>query len=184
MGWKMPTFYKIDKERRLVMTTASGVTTMDDALAHQKRLLHDPDFAPNFSQLLDFTHVMRLDLSTENVRELAQTNVFSPDSHRAFIVSSEAAYGFARAFENLRERMGEHGIRVFRDLEDALLWVFSEKQSDTYLANSHHAPKPTIPSCGQEANLERGRAVSGSAAATASAARTSAAGPESFAPMS
>jgi len=48
MGWKMPTFYKIDKERRLVMTTASGVTTMDDALAHQKRLLHDPDFAPNF----------------------------------------------------------------------------------------------------------------------------------------
>lgn len=143
MGWKMPTFYKIDKERQLVMTTASGVTTMHDALTHQKRLLHDPDFAPNFSQLLDFTHVMRLDLSAENVRELAQTNVFSPDSHRAFIVSSDAVYGFARAFENLRERMGEHGIRVFRDLEDALLWVFSEKQSDSYLANSHHALKPT-----------------------------------------
>ncbi len=74
---------------------------------------------------------MRLDLSAENVRELAQTNVFSSDSHRAFIVSSDAAYGFARAFENLRERMGEHGIRVFRDLEDALLWVFSEKESDS-----------------------------------------------------
>ena len=82
---------------------------------------------------------MRLDLSAENVRELAQTNVFSSDSHRAFIVSSDAAYGFARAFENLRERMGEHGIRVFIDLEDALLWVFSEKQSDSCLANSHHA---------------------------------------------
>jgi hypothetical protein len=27
--------------------------------------------------------------------------------------------------------MGEHGIRVFRDLEDALLWVFSEKESDS-----------------------------------------------------
>ena len=143
MGLKVPAFYKIDKERRLVMTTASGVTTMDDALALQKRLLRDPDFAPNFSQLLDFTHVMRLDLSTENVRELAQTNVFSPDSHRAFIVSSDAVYGFARAFENLRERMGEHGIRVFRDLEDALLWVFSEKESDSRMANSHHASKPT-----------------------------------------
>jgi DNA-binding CsgD family transcriptional regulator len=35
MGSKVPTFYKIDKERRLVMTTASGVTTMDDAVAHQ-----------------------------------------------------------------------------------------------------------------------------------------------------
>jgi hypothetical protein len=130
MGLKVPAFYKIDKERRLVMTTASGVTTMGDALAHQQRLLHDPDFASNFSELLDFTHVKRLDMSTENVSELAQTNVFSPDSRRAFLVSSDAAYGFARAFESLRERMGEHGIRVFRNLEDALRWVFSEKECD------------------------------------------------------
>ncbi len=32
----MPAYYNIDKERRLVMSTGSGVLTMTDALAHQR----------------------------------------------------------------------------------------------------------------------------------------------------
>jgi hypothetical protein len=129
LGSLVPAFYKIDKERRLVMTSASGVTTLEDALAHQKRLLHDPDFAPSFSELVDYSHVLRLDLNTENVRELAQTTVFSADSRRAFLVNSDAAYGIAREFGQLRESKGERGIRVFRELEDALWWVFSKQES-------------------------------------------------------
>ena len=53
----MPTFYKIDRQRRLVMTTYSGVLTAADALGHQAKLLKDPDFDPTFSQLFDVTHV-------------------------------------------------------------------------------------------------------------------------------
>jgi len=34
----MPTFYKIDKERKLVMTTYSGVLTIAEALGHQEKL--------------------------------------------------------------------------------------------------------------------------------------------------
>jgi hypothetical protein len=125
----VPAFYKIDKERRLVMTTAWGVATMSEALAHQQRLMNDPDFAPCFSELSDFTHVTTLELSVENVQRLAQINVFSPDSRRAFLVSSDAAHVFAKMFENVREKMGEHGIRVFRELDDALLWVLSERET-------------------------------------------------------
>jgi hypothetical protein len=126
----VPAFYKIDKERRLVMTTAWGVATMRDAWKHQQNLMNDPDFAPGFSELSDFTNVTTVELSMENVHRLAQIDVFSPDSRRAFLVNSDAADRFARMFENLRKEMGEHGIRVFRELDHALLWVLSEKRSN------------------------------------------------------
>jgi hypothetical protein len=53
----MPAYFKIDKERRLVMSTISGVFTLADGLSHQEKLLKDPDCF--FSQLLDCTHVTK-----------------------------------------------------------------------------------------------------------------------------
>jgi hypothetical protein len=123
----MPVFYKIDKERKLVISTGSGVFTMADALAHQEKLRKDPDFDPSFSQLLDFTHVTKLELDAKDVRRLAQTFVFSDDSRRAILVSGDVAFGLARMFEMLRDTFGEKGIRVFRNLDDALDWVLAKK---------------------------------------------------------
>jgi len=119
----MPAFYKIDKERKLVMSTASGVLILADALAHQKQLLKDPDFDPSFSQLLDFTHVTDVQLSSEEVRRLARTTVFSTNSRRAFLANSDLKFGLARMFSIARETFGETGIRVFRNLDAALDWV-------------------------------------------------------------
>lgn len=47
----MPAFYKIDKERRLVLSTAWGVFSLADALSHQRKLPKGPDFDPSFSCL-------------------------------------------------------------------------------------------------------------------------------------
>jgi hypothetical protein len=122
----MPAFYKIDKERKLVMSTGSGVLTLTDALVHQERLLGDPDFSPDFSQLLDFTHVARVELSAEEIRRLAQTTVFSANSRRAFVVDNDLKFGLARMFAVFRETLGENGIRVFRNLDDALDWLLEK----------------------------------------------------------
>jgi hypothetical protein len=119
----VPAHYKIDKERRLVMSTGSGVLTMADLLAHQEKLRKDPDFDPSFSQLSDFTHITTVDLDGADVQRLAQTTIFSPDSRRAFLVKSDLAFGLARMFELLRDAEGEKGIHVFRNLNDALEWV-------------------------------------------------------------
>jgi hypothetical protein len=51
----MPAFYKIDKERRLVLSFGSGVLTREDVLGHIDKLSADPDFDPGFSQLQDYT---------------------------------------------------------------------------------------------------------------------------------
>jgi len=125
----MPAHYKIDKERRLVMTTVFGVVTLADGLAHQEKLRKDPDFDPSFSQLMDFSHAAKIELTAEDVRTLAQQSIFSPDSRRAILVSGDLAFGLARMFEALRESFGEQGIRVFRNLDEALDWVLARKAS-------------------------------------------------------
>jgi hypothetical protein len=125
----MPAFYKIDKKRKLVMSTYSGVLTMADALGHQEKLHKDPDFEPSFSQLFDVMHVTDVQLTAEDVRTLARASVFSPDSRRAILVDSDLKFGLARMFEVLRETMGERGICVFRKLDDALEWIFAKDRT-------------------------------------------------------
>jgi hypothetical protein len=126
----MPAFYKIDKERKLVISTAAGAFTLADGLAHQEKLRMDPDFDPGFSQLLDFTQATRIDLSEQDLWLLAQENIFSPKSRRAILVTGGVAYGLGRRFENLRETKGEEGIQVFRNLEQALDWVLAKRAAD------------------------------------------------------
>ena len=74
----MPAFYKIDRERRLVLSTGSGVFTIEDILGHQERLLKDPDFDPSFSQLMDFMQVTKVDITPADVRLAAQHHGATP----------------------------------------------------------------------------------------------------------
>jgi hypothetical protein len=122
----MAAFYKIDKERRLVMSTGTGVLTLADLLAHQEKLLADTDFSPDFSQLWDLTHVTEVELTSKDVHRLAQRSIFSPDSRRAILASRDLVFGLARTFEIYRDILGENGIRVFRNLDDALEWVLAK----------------------------------------------------------
>ena len=123
----MPAFYKIDKERRLVLSSGTGVFNKEAAQAHQERLLADPEFDPSYSQLMDFTHVTQIDLTAADIQQLALRNIFSPESRRAFLVPNDLAFGLARMFEILRESAGERGIGVFRNLEEALDWVVAKQ---------------------------------------------------------
>jgi hypothetical protein len=119
-------FYKIDTKRKLVMSTASGVFTLADAFARQEKISKDAEVNPSFSQLLDFSDVTKLDIEPEDERRLAQTKVFLSQSRRAFIVSNDLAFGLARMYQVLRSWEGETGIRVFRNLDDALDWPLSK----------------------------------------------------------
>ena len=119
----MPTFFKIYKERRLVMSIVSGVVTLADALAHRENLRKHPDFDPSFSQLVDLSNVARIEFSREDVEKFAQDTIFSLNSRRAAVATADVAYGLARTFEMLRESKGEEGLRIFRNLDEALDWV-------------------------------------------------------------
>ncbi len=125
----MPFFYKIDKERKLVMSTAAGELIKDEVLTLQDQLRKDPDFDPNFSQLSDLTHVTAMNITGAEMQELAERTAFSPKARRAVIASNDLAFGLARMFEQIREAKGDLGIRVFRKLEDALDWIVNKDGS-------------------------------------------------------
>lgn len=125
----MPAFYKIDRERRLVLSTGSGIVTKDDLMGHQDRLLEDPDFDPSFSQLWNLTLVAEAKVKAADVETMARRDVFSPFSRRAIVVGTDEHYGLARMFQIHRELSGEHGIRIFRNLDDGLDWIFSKGQA-------------------------------------------------------
>lgn len=121
----MPAFYVIDKDRKAVFSSGKGMLTAADLMGHQERILKDPEFDPTYSQLLDFSGITGIEITSEDVRRLAQKNVFSSDSRRAFVVQDDLQYGLARMFEIHRDIAGETGIRVFRTLDEAMNWIFS-----------------------------------------------------------
>jgi hypothetical protein len=130
----MPASYQIDKARRLVISTASSFLTAADILAHQRRLLGDPDFDPTCSQIVDCTAVTGIDLSADDVRAVAATTIFSAHSRRAVLVTTDEQFGFASMFKMFREGQGEYGIRVFRDPAEALRWAIPDGQASSKTA--------------------------------------------------
>jgi len=122
----MPTFFKIYKERRLVMSVISGVVTMADALAHRQNLWKHPDFEPSFAQLVDLSNVTKIQFSREDVKTFAQDTIFSLNSRRAAVATCDITFGLARMFKMHREAKGEEGLRVFSHLDEALEWVLAK----------------------------------------------------------
>src|SRR6266852_2822564 len=116
----VPASYEIDKDRRLVITTASGGLPLAEDLSHQEKLLGDKDFDPEFSQLVDLTGITELSIDAAGIRALAIRKVFSLRSRRAVLVNSELALAFARMFSTFREISGEHLMEVFRNRKEAL----------------------------------------------------------------
>ncbi|HEY6268086.1 MAG TPA: hypothetical protein VIX11_07310 [Candidatus Acidoferrum sp.] len=126
----MANYYEIDKERRLITSTASGVITLPEIWAHQEKLDKDPDFDPSFAQLLDVTQVTKLKLSSEDVRRVAESNTLSTNPRLAIVATSSLVYGMARMFQIFREMKGEEKTRVFRDRDEALAWVLGKDGAD------------------------------------------------------
>jgi hypothetical protein len=75
----MPCRYVIDVGIGLIITTGWGRVTFDEMKAHQERLLNDPDFDPQFNQLVDGTAVTALEASARSIE----------DDHRAQVFLSE-----------------------------------------------------------------------------------------------
>ena len=119
----MPEAYHIDQTQRLVWSRCWGVLSDEDMLAHQARLRTEPDFLPDFNQLIDTSEVTEVPLSAQTVRQVAQHSVFAPESKRAFVVTKDVLYGLGRMFELCQSLKGGSTVRVFRDRAVALAWL-------------------------------------------------------------
>lgn len=138
----MPVRYVIDKERRLVISTGWDRITFDEVRAHQDRLLKDPDFTPEFNQLLDGIEVTNYALSVNEIRMIVQRKLFSPTSRRALVVNSTYLYGMARMLQTFYElsKMASP-MSIFHDRDSALKWLGVQGQAA--LTQAEHKPAST-----------------------------------------
>jgi hypothetical protein len=120
----MPLSYVIDKQRRVVVSTGTGIVTFAEIRAHQDALTSDPAFVPQFNQILNFTAATDLDISTPEARVVASRKLFSPQSRRAFVASQAAIFGMGRmlqAYHELSKAASQPA--VFGDLAAAEKWL-------------------------------------------------------------
>ena len=120
----LPVHYAIYREQRLVISTALGRLTFAEVKEHQNQLLNDPEFNPEFNQLLDLSAVTDMDLSIDEAKMAARRRMFSPASRRAILASRPAIYGMGRllgAHHELAE--GSSQVGIFYDLPSALEWL-------------------------------------------------------------
>src|ERR1700743_1375558 len=112
----MPVQYFIDCKARLVTTVFFGIFTDSDVWHLIDQLRKDPEYDPDFDELIDCTGV------TENLVSAGTLSAVrsSPKPKRAVVAPSPKNYGIARMFQALQVNQQ---IEVFKTLEEAREWL-------------------------------------------------------------
>ena len=106
-----------------MFTTGSGVLSFADAVSHMDRLLKHPDFDPDFSQLADFSNVTTIEVTHDQIYDLANRRIFHDDAKRAFVTQTPTQFGLARMFQAYLDSKGVKGLRIFSNMEEAIRWL-------------------------------------------------------------
>ena len=118
----MPISYDIDPNRRLVISRLTGIVREEDVHDHNRRLRTDPEFDPNYKQLIDLTGITEVRVSGATVTDAASVQYFTPGTRRAFVAGSDTTFVLARMFALRAEGEGQT-IEVFRDRKQAEEWL-------------------------------------------------------------
>ena len=133
----MPCSYVVHKEQRLVISDGHGRLTVEEMKSHDDQLRSDPDFNPEFNQLVDGTKISSIEGTAEQFRLVAGRSPFSPASRRAFVADDASIFGVQRMLTTYVELSNTpSNVHVFRDFPFALKWLGLEglpkaKQSET-----------------------------------------------------
>jgi len=115
-------------ELGVIVTRVTGTPGFQEIRQHQRSLASDPEFDPDFHHLFDLSQVQDLRITTEEIRELASSGVFSPSSRRAVVAPRDAMFGLSRMYEGF-SHLPEGAVRVFRNPEEAIRWLGMDEKS-------------------------------------------------------
>jgi len=128
----MPVQYVVHPQYRLVVTTGEGRVVFAEVRAHQDALLNDPDFDPEFNQLMDGTDVTDFALSADEIRMVVSRRIFSRTSRRALVVTSTLLYGIGRMLQTYLElSKAASPTSIFPDRVSALKWLGVSEDFDS-----------------------------------------------------
>ena len=137
---QMPCEFVIETDRRIIRTTIRGAVTRGEILAFRARLARDPAFDPDLPVLIDVRDTNSEELTSLDVRGVAETSKTHPGVRRAFVATDAMAIGLARLFGTYRElKEGQEDTAVFTTLESAERWL--TEPTDT-VTPAVHRPSP------------------------------------------
>jgi len=114
--------YTIDVANRFVSVRFAETLTFHNIEVYVSELRADPQFDPDFSEIVDLREVERVEMSAKQAMNLAdQIDPFSDSSKRAFVARSKAQSNAAHVHRILRHE--QDNIRVFFSMEEAQHWV-------------------------------------------------------------
>lgn len=118
----MPIDYSIDTHAKTVVTHFRGRVTFPEVVEHSGRLTSDPDFRPEYSEVID------LSATEAFLAGFTETNIiakhidpFLPDSKRAIVATTAANIGSARMYQMLRHDITT--CRLFKSFDEAWEWL-------------------------------------------------------------
>jgi hypothetical protein len=119
----MPAIYRIDAQKRRVFTTMDGVLTYREGMDLITRMGSDPQFDPAYTELADLRAITAVEMTMDQIVEMAVRRVFAPTSRRAIVATNPLYFGMARMYESHHEASSGGNVRVFSDLAEAVQWI-------------------------------------------------------------
>jgi len=120
----MPFATSFDPPRRLMITRGWGHITLADVRAYQQELGQRPEFDPTWAHVFDARGASEFDMSSDDIRRLAETSVLDREARRAMVAADPATFGVFRMYGTSRDvREGGPEIGVFTSLGEAIEWV-------------------------------------------------------------
>ena len=122
----MPIDVKFDEEKRLLRITITGAwPTLPDIIAERSRLILEGFIRPGVVELIDARGVTKGIPNLSQMQAILQS-ISKPALKRAIVVSSNVQFGAGR----LAETLDPKGLKVFRDEESALAWLFETPETE------------------------------------------------------
>jgi len=126
----MPVSYRIDAAGKIIRTVCTSPMTLADVIAHFRDLVDDPACTGPMDVLLNVTAVDTLPDSRELSavsQELGTVRQKVKFGICAIVAGRDAMFGMMRMFEAFAQ--GHFvAIRVFRDADEAGVWLVSQRQ--------------------------------------------------------
>lgn len=114
----MPVHVAVDRSRKLVVTTYFGDVTDADVARQISQIKDQAPYGPAYCAITDFTQVTQFNISSNEIRSVAESESPLAEARRVMVAPSDEVYGTSRMFQSLASRTRPR-ITVVRTLGEA-----------------------------------------------------------------
>jgi hypothetical protein len=117
----MPAVSFVDASHPVVITICSGVLTLADLKVTFAEIRGNPEFRPNFQQLINLSEVSKCHLYSKDLYQLKQAyDPFSNKGKRAMVAPHGVLFGIGRMYQQI---LNSQQFEVFHSLLEATSWL-------------------------------------------------------------